>query len=132
MLEMVLAYLKNWFTQNILEDEYVITNGNLTFDKAQENQYVRIVGSVFNDGVYQCNSNGLTGLVDETFIGEIWLLAIPSSLLQLVSKIEDWNDKNAHKEFQSESFGGYSYSRPSDSGDWEKEFGKELKRWRKL
>ena len=103
-----------------------------------EGQHFRIVGSVFNDGVHQYNDE--LALTDETFYGEVWALAIPKALLDLVSEIEEWQSKNGEKSagiYQSESFGGYSYTLKSDSGgngdrSWMGAFSTRLNQWRKL
>ena len=74
---------------------------------------------------------------NEEFIGEIWALAVPPSLLETVEKIEAWETKNAeaaHSPYQSESFGGYSYSKSSESigNGWQTAFRGELNVWRKI
>jgi hypothetical protein len=100
------------------------------------------VGSVFNDGVYQMTDN--LELADEIFDGSIWLMAIPKAFLDLVKDIEDWQKKNgsvdsaAMSPFNSESFGGYSYSKGSGkSGEgtgasWQGAYASRLNIWRKL
>lgn len=136
MLEAVLAWLKNWFCKSTFVGNFIVSDGVLVLEHILDGQYVRIIGSVFNDGVYQ-NAGGLAGLTDEEFEGEIWGLAIPKDLLTLVSQIEEWTARpeNAKSEYVSESFGGYSYSKKSEgssSGGWQGVFAKELARWRKL
>lgn len=106
----------------------------------QDNQYFRIVGSVFNDGVHQYTSE--LELTDETFTGAIWLMAIPKDVIDLATEISDWKEKYAdtvNSPFQSESFGGYSYSKASggsSSGSsgptWQSVFAKRLNEWRKI
>ena len=85
-------------------------------------------------------------LVDEVFIGGVWLMAVPRDFLNLVADIEAWNDKYggvdsaAQSPFSSESFGGYSYSKGSSgSGSgggaaitWQNNFRSRLNRWRKI
>jgi len=106
----------------------------------QDGQYFRIVGSVFNDGVYQYPATGLT---DETFDGAIWAMAIPSEVIALASDIEAWKEKYqsidspAMSPYNSESFGGYSYSKSSGgsddlSGTWQGAFADRLNHWRKI
>lgn len=103
-----------------------------------DGQYYRIVGSVFNDGLHQYPDNDLT---DEVFSGNIYGLAIPKQLIEIANEIKDWQDKNgdaADSPYQSESFGGYSYSKASgSSGDgslsgWQLAFASKLNPWRKL
>ena len=144
MLSELCKELKNWFNYNqpkvigtfeIRENE--IINDEFT-SLIQENQYFRIVGSAFNDGVYK-NDNKLT-LIDETFAGAIWLMAIPKSVIDLATEISDWQTKYAdsvNSPYQSESFGGYSYSKASGSSGssvptWQSVFATQLNEWRKI
>ena len=136
MLEQVLRYLKNWFVVSIHSGEFAIEGNHLDFPYLREGQYFRIVGSVFNDGVYQYPAT----LKDETFNGSVWALAIPKEVLDIVSDIEEWNAKNADRvnsPYQSESFGGYSYTLKSENGSgggatWQRAFASRLNAWRKL
>ena len=126
MLNEICLDLNNFFDRNQpkIKDDFSISSGKITnadfLDVIKENQYFRIIGSVFNDGVYQY-SNELE-LVDEDFNGTIWLMAIPKEFLDLVTEIEAWQDKNGSVDssgmspFNSESFGGYSYSKGAGSG----------------
>ena len=70
MLTELCAEVKNYFIQEIFFDTYEIKGGKIApLDFLQNNQYFRIVGSVFNDGVYQ-NTAYLT-LTDEIFSGAV-------------------------------------------------------------
>lgn len=145
MLEEVLAHIKNWFIAEWRHDHYVISGGKIDLPFLAENQYFRIVGSIFNDGVYKYDAE--LNLTDEEFDGEIWALAIPPALIKLVKEIEDWQEKNgaaAASPYVSESFGGYSYSKASgqnrftaqsggsSSVSWISTFAARLNRWRKI
>lgn len=139
MLEKLLKHLYGtmvyrWPTKEIYGGEFVIENGSINLPFLLENQYFRIVGSVFNDGVYQ---NPAQGLADETFHGAIWALAIPPALVDLADRIEKWEKENADKApYQSESFGGYSYTvKTGVNGrtySWKDEFADDLAKWRKI
>ena len=104
-------------------------------DFLQEGQYFRIVGSVFNDGVYQYPATSLT---DEVFEGAVWAMAVPPTLIALSAEIKAYNDSDAGKPspFTSESFGGYSYTKATDANGapigWQKAFASRLAKWRKL
>lgn len=97
----------------LLIPQHLLTVNNHPFN-IQDGQYFRIVGSTFNDGVFNFPA---TELHDETFNGSIWLLAFPVDFVALVSDIEEWQkvngavDSAAMSPFTSESFGGYSYSK---------------------
>lgn len=136
MLSVVLAYLRNYFPVRKLYGTYTIENGALSLPGLLEGQYFRVIGSVFNDGVHRYPDGGLT---DETFTGSVWHLAVPKDVLDLVSEIEQWQEKNGEKAsgpFQSESFGGYSYTIKSGSegygASWQNAFAKRLDIWRKI
>ena len=138
MLEQVLMHLKNWFLVpgGIHEGTYTIDDGGITLPFLADGQYFRICGSVFNDGLHQYN---VLDLIDETFTGTIWALAIPKSVIELADEIQKWQEKNgdaASGIYQSESFGGYQYSKQtaSDGGQltvWSV-FRKRLNQLRKL
>lgn len=133
--------LKNWFCDDadIHSGTYTIENGALSLPFLIPGQYFRIVGSVLNDGVYVYPADE-TELRDETFTGAIWAMRIPPSVVSLAEEIDAWIEKNGEvvsSPYQSESWGGYSYSLKSggmESGslDWRTVFGGSLNRWRKL
>lgn len=116
--------------------KFEISGGSITpSDFLQEGQYFRIVGSVFNDGVYQYP---VTYLTDEVFEGAVWAMALPPSIIALAAEIEEYNKSDAGKPspFTSESFGGYTYTKATDATGapigWQKAFASRLNRWRKL
>lgn len=137
MLEQVLRHLNNWFLVDIHEGTFTVENGSITLPFLLTNQYFRIVGSVFNDGLHQYPAVDLT---DETFAGTVWALAVPQAVIELASEIEEWQKKNGDASvspYQSESFGGYSYSKSTDSASggavtWQTAFRSRLNAWRKL
>ena len=138
MLEQVLMNIRNWFPVKggIHSGTFTIKDGGITLPFLADGQYFRICGSVFNDGLHQYNVLDLT---DETFTGTIWALAIPKAVIDLAFEIEEWQKKNGEAAsgiYQSESFGGYQYSKQtaSDGGQltvWSV-FRKRLNQWRKL
>ena len=134
MLENVLEYLHNYFDARVLpEQEWTITYGTMKIPDALPGQYVRIVGSVLNDGVYQYP---LTWMTDEAFTGTVQLLAIPKPVLALVDEIKTWAEKNQPTAFTSESFGGYSYSKATNAAgvaaSWQDVFRARLAPYRKM
>ena len=139
MLEQVLMHLKNWFLVpgGIHEGTYTIEDGGITLPFLANGQYFRICGSVFNDGLHQYRVSDLKA---ETFEGTVWALAVPQAVIELASEIEAWQKKNGDASvspYQSESFGGYSYSKATDSASggavtWQSAFRSRLSAWRKL
>ena len=138
MLEQVLRHLNNWFLVEIHEGAFTVENGSIALPFLLTNQYFRICGSAFNDGLHQYPAVDLT---DETFTGTVWALAVPKAVVALAEDIAAWQEKNGEavaSPYQSESFGGYSYTKRSagnDSGTvngWQAAFRGRLNDWRKL
>ena len=151
MITEVCLYLKNWFDWNQPKfyGKFKIENGVLTSYNDGDmgilnNQYYRIIGSIFNDGVYKHGSEVLT---DEVFIGAVWLMAVPKEFITLVADITAWQAKYGEvtslnmSPYQSESFGGYSYSKASNYGSsdassdvptWKSMFRDRLWRYKKI
>ena len=138
MLEQVLMNIRRWFPVEggIHSGTFTIKDGGITLPFLANGQYFRICGSLFNDGLHQYPEDDLT---DETFNGTIWALAIPKAVIDLADEISKWQEKNGEAAsgiYQSESFGGYQYSKQtaSDGGQltvWSV-FRKRLNQWRKL
>jgi hypothetical protein len=134
MIDEICASLHNYFAVDIVPGEYTVNDGEITLPFLAAGQFFRVVGSVFCDGVYRC---GDKLPADETFDGAVWAMAIPPALEAIAVEIEEWKAKNADvlaSPYQSESFGGYSYSKGtgSDSASWQGAFASRLNRWRKI
>lgn len=158
MLTEICQELKNWFDRG--QPKWfgafsIDSEGNITFPTGSDNpttslqtdQYFRVIGSVFNDGVYKYGTDTLT---EETFNGSIWAMAIPAEVVSLSEEIDGWNqkyggiDSAAMSPYNSESFAGYSYSKSgggassglatgsAGSGTWQSVFASRLKLWRKV
>ena len=146
MLSSLCQELKNWFDrgQPRIHGAFEIQDGKIIdtdfTDVIQNNQYFRITGSVFNDGVYKYTNN--LQLTDELFVGAIWLMAVPKDVIALSDEIDAWITKYGdvvNTPYSSESFGGYSYTKSSggsESGSgnptWQSVFANQLNRWRKI
>lgn len=136
MLEAVLQHLNNYFLipDGIYNDTYTIEEGQLTLPFLVSGQYFRILGSLFNDGVYKYGDT--LKLTDETFDGAVWALAIPKDVLSAAEEITAWTAKNGEGgAYTSESFGGYSYSKATNSKGvavgWRDVFAARLSPWKK-
>ena len=138
MLTEICAELRNYFEvpNGRHFGKFEISGGSIApLDFLQEGQYFRIVGSVFNDGVYQYPATSLT---DEVFEGAVWAMAVPPSIIALSAEIKAYNDSDTGmaSPYTSESFGGYSYTKATDANgvpvDWRRIFSSRLHRWRKL
>lgn len=152
MLTEICQELRNWFDRN--QSKYygkiTISGGVLSVEDSsfvlQNGQYYRIIGSLFNDGVHKYGGDQLTN--ENTFDGAVWSMAIPPAVVALAMDIEAWQakyggvDSQAMSPFNSESFGGYSYSKSGGgsgassanggAGTWQGVFAKRLNAWRKI
>ena len=145
ILEQVLGSIHNWFTRDTLEVRgCTISEGALPASvHVPEGAWYRIQGSLLNDGMHLRGDED-EGLVDETFDGVITTHDIPRALLAVAEEISQWQAKNGDKAtgpYQSESFGGYSYSLGGSSSTangnvpvtgWQAAFAGRLRQWRKL
>lgn len=158
MLTELCAFLKNYFVDEMRYGDFKITNGIITYADGtelplQDGQYFRIIGSIFNDGCHLITTNGEEGaealsnptLRDEEFNGSVWTMAVPKDVLDIADEIAAWRakyegaDSPALSPFNSESFGGYSYSKSagntasgSTGTTWQSVFGNRLIRYRKV
>ena len=149
MLGEICAEIRNYFTyrEDIHVGDWVIDNGAISPALVIPTDYIRVVGSRLNDGVHKRNKQGVFELVDEAFHGGIWVMSPPADFLALAAEIEAWQEKNgdldgpAMSPFNSESFGGYSYSKSggNESGgsssagaDWAAAFASRLKIYRRI
>lgn len=140
MLEAVLRHLKNWFIvpNGIHTGTFVVEGGGIVLPFLFDGQYYRIIGSVRNDGLHRYGDD--KQLMDETFCGTVWALAVPDTIVSISKEIEEWETKNGAatvSPYQSESFGGYSYTRATnaDSGGvatWESVYRSRLNPFRKV
>ena len=138
--------LRNWFDRRMPKyfGDFKVQEGSLVGVNILDGQYYRIVGSVFNDGVHKSDDV----LVDETFHGAVWMMAIPPVVIALSEDIGAWMEKygdidsQAMSPYNSESFGGYSYSKSAGGSSstggngggasWTNVFADRLNRWRKI
>ena len=141
----VFQYLRNWFARNQPKyyGKFIIEDGALVGDyEIATGQFYRIIGSALNDGVY---IYGQDKLDDETFEGAIWLMAVPKDVRNLIAEIGSWQEKYGGVDsanmspYQSESFGGYSYTKASGGSTssasvptWQSVFADRLGRYKKL
>lgn len=122
------AELRNYFLPSYKNPAKYIHHGTFKVENGQlqnvpflrDGQYYRIVGSIFNDGVWCV---GKEELVDEDeFDGAVWEMAVPSDFIDLVTELDRANakiDQAATNDtgFTSESFGGYSYTKRAGISD---------------
>lgn len=153
MLTELCSHLRNYFLRDYSDPDAYIHHGTFTITDGQiqalsflvPGQYFRVIGSVFNDGVWQYRPGGESpAMTDETFDGTIWAMSVPPAVLALAEEIDSWRAANADalsSPYQSESFGGYSYSKASGGGaggsgtaawGWQDQFASRLAPYRRL
>lgn len=126
------THLNNWFDIGKHHDTFSVKDGSVSLDFLDEGQYFRIVGSKFNDGVHQYPTYELK---DEQFDGEIWAMAVPPAVLELFSRMNDYEEqyyKEINSPFQSEQISGFYGYTKNGNLDCLSKFGNELNRWRKI
>lgn len=136
-IDMVCGEIRNYFADysDRVGGEYTIEGGSIAGLELANGQWFRIVGSVFNDGVYQYPASEL---VDETFTGAVWAMKVPPVFLSLVEEIKTFLDSDEAKvtPYTSESFAGYSYTKATGASGaavgWADHFAGKLNRWRRL
>lgn len=138
-IEDICRELNNWFDVKRAIGDFEITENGLTsfYDDLYDDQYYRIVGSALNDGVYKKGEEHV--FAPEVFHGAVWAMAIPQSVIYLSDRIDTWIEKYGdavESPYQSESFGGYSYSKASGSDNssvsWKSAFKKQLDVYRRM
>lgn len=106
----------NYFERFAIRGDFTIADGKLEIDtsKFAVNQYIRIMGSLFNDNIYKISSIGGgkltldTILSSESFTGYVVGLAVPKYFIDLSTKIDAFDVKNEKsKNITSESVQGY-------------------------
>lgn len=145
MLTEICAEIRNYFIhgyKDIHSGTFTISNGSIeALPFLLSGQYYRIVGSVFNDGVHKYGDNKDV-LTDEVFDGAVWAMAVPPAVIALSDEIDDWVKDNADvlsSPYQSESFGGYSYTKGSSYANdskaaysWQDQFASKLSPYRRI
>ena len=147
MLEEVMRYVNNRFDRDprgvaygSASGAFEVVDGSLEVDGLLDGQWFWVEGSALNDGLHMYPD---TDMRDESFEGTVTFLGVPRSFEDLCSEIAQWQEQHADvldSPLQSESFGGYSYSKASGGSQgneapaagWQLHFGARLRPYRKL
>lgn len=147
MLYEICEHLHNFFDRRDGEfidrtaDTFTISDGVISplSTSLIGGQYIRIVGSLLNDGIWLLPADStfvIADLQDETFTGAVFGLAIPRDLVTLDSEISAYVAANPASGYVSESFGGWSGTKATGSSgaplSWKSVFAARLNRWRKV
>ena len=141
-MEDILSYINNYFAVTKEEGTFKIIDDAITIrGNYLQGQYIKLEGSILNDGIYKIESLGnksitLVGANNEEFKGAIYSLAIPKDLVGISVKLEELKEKATNGIYESESFGEYSYTLAKNSkGEIYSNidsFKNELKKYRKM
>lgn len=120
MLTEICQYLHNYFDYERHYGDISIIGQSVFCDgkeiEIESGQYFALFRNRIPLGVFQADE-----LTDKTFTGAIWLMDVPEAILDANTWAETWKAKNmaagsdANSVYQSESFGGYSYSKGNNS-----------------
>lgn len=145
MLTEICGYLNNYFDVERrtglikIQDEVIYCDNKEV--SMEEGQYFALLRKNFVLGVY---IYGTDELDDKEFSGAIWMLDIPQDFLSIASEIEAWqtkyggSDNAAMSPFNSESFGGYNYSKGSSASStsnavtWQDMYRSRLAKYKKV
>ena len=124
----------NKYVNQIKVEKFTIEGGKIApSDFLKEEDHYRIIGSKHNDGLYQYPNSDLT---DEVFDGAVWVMRVPPALVTLAQQYKEELEKESGKPsaYISESFGGYSYTKATNSKgvplNWKHLHADELNQWR--
>ena len=135
----LLVYLRNFFPG--LHWQFTgeeITGNRVVIPGLETGDYCLIEGSRRNNGIHVY---GDADLRNETYTGIVTEICVPPEVLAILEEINAWQEKNAEaiqSPYQSESFGGYSYTKASgssgsgESTSWKTVFAPRLRIWRKI
>lgn len=147
MIDEICGEIRNYFVykDDKVFGDFQVVNGALVPSVNIPSDYIRIVGSRKNNGVHKVSEMTLKD--EPTFHGAIWFMNPPDEFLAIVEEIKAWQAKHgdidspAMSPFNSESFGGYSYSKgyPSvgsagsaSGADWRSVYASRLKQYRRI
>lgn len=143
ILTAICGELNNWFyspTERGCVGYFTISNGMLPLTdriRVKEGQCVRIKGSTFNEGIHVYP---VYDLQDETFYGAVTPLDIPPEVMRVAVALQESEAESGFAStspYTSESFGGYSYTRATDSSGVPLDalrlaVNQRLEKWRKM
>ena len=151
MLQQVCDFVHNYFVLETYVGEFTIAGGTISLPSVLDGQRFRVIGSALNDGIYTYSEGGVikdddgleeVQLAAETFKGTVQLMGVPVAFDKIVNEISDWTSKNQavmDGPYQSESFGGYSYTKAtggktggSGTFTWQDAFRSRLNAYRKI
>lgn len=152
MLELMCDFVHNYFEREVVKGTFNISGGTIVLPSLLEGQRFKIVGSSLNDGIYTYHAAAIKDaddgeavtLAQERFSGTVIAMGVPKAFIDLAAEISAWVAENGaalSSPYQSESFGGYSYTMRSGgtganggSGTygWQDMFRSRLNTYRKI
>ena len=149
MIAQIMKYCNNHFWRSYERNNFAIVEDGITGTFTETylaGQYIHIVDSYLNDGVYKITAVSSVKLtLDATLIAEdtddyitVYGCKVPSDFLSLVTDIETWQTKNSGLEgVASESIDSYSVSFASGidgliGNTWQNAFKSRLSTYRAM
>lgn len=129
----------NYFEKFYIHGNIEIADGKLKLpSQFIKGQYIRIINSLLNDGVYKIQEKSgelatlSSFLSDEIFTGFVVGLAVPKTFEDLSVSIDEWNTKNKNRKGLSSesSLGGY-YSWSANAKNVEEAFSSEIAQYKR-
>lgn len=140
-MERLMAKCNNYFERTAEQGEYTIESNAIqnVRGKYVAGQYIRIMDSLFNDGVYKIKTATEDGkivldatLKDEIFNGYVVGLAVPPAFIALSKKVEAYDEKaQRHAGVNSESIPNYSISYDTANKDGAAYYASEVAAFKK-
>lgn len=121
-MEELMLKCNNYFYRFREVGGYVISSNKImgVRGKYAVGQYIRIINSMLNDGVYKVALLEDDGIIveeklnNEMFNGTICGLAVPSKFIDIVNKIKTYDNEHKASDIISESVTGYSYTKATN------------------
>lgn len=142
-MEEILRQINNYFYSFKETGNFKIVESSIVGLKApyRTGQFIKVQGSLFNDGIYKVDSADsnlrIQGLIDEEFEGVIYSMNVPRAIEELEVKIKEFKSKDVKTNIVSESIpGGYSYSKATGKAGvpagWQSVFAEDLRPYKKM
>lgn len=141
MIESLMRLCNNYFESTVEEGDYALGTNFISGVRGSyaPGQYIRIMESCTNDGVYKVRTQVGSTLHfdenfphDENFAGYIVGLRVPKDFVSLATKIGDFNKKSEkHAGVSSESIPNYSVSYDKSSNHGAQFYQTEVRQFQK-
>ena len=139
IMKLIDKYFINY--KQVEKGNFIIKDGIIDVTSPYiKGQYIRIIGSILNDGVYLVSDDLLTlaGAQDEVFNGMILGLSVPRDFIKLVDDIEKFEKSSdiEKRDLASVRIGEYAETRATGKDgtpiSWQSVFRRDLDKYRRM